>query len=256
MKTFLILAAMFFGFGLPVAAQEIDKMPVVTVTGTAEVLIAPDEVVFSLDVTKTDKDLQAAKRANDETVGKVLDLTRRFAIASPDVKTDAISVEMKYDSIRDPKKRVFDEDGDEIGTKIFKGYEVSKTITVRLKNIARFEEFFSEALKTGITAVNSAQFETSKLRENKDAARDLAMKAAREKAVALAASINQTIGKAIKIAEINVENQRFYSANYSNNNRVVAGGALNNVSLSESLATFAPGAIKVEAQVTVSFLLN
>ena len=60
------------------SAQEIDKLPVITVSGTAEVQIAPDEAVFSIDVTKTNKDLQAAKRLNDESVGKILELTRRF----------------------------------------------------------------------------------------------------------------------------------------------------------------------------------
>ena len=61
-------------------------MPSVTVTGTAEVMVVPDEVVFSLDVTKTDKDLQIAKRQNDEVVAKVLELTRRFSVAPQDVK--------------------------------------------------------------------------------------------------------------------------------------------------------------------------
>lgn len=235
-------------------AQEIDKMPSVTVTGTSIVMIAPDEVVFSLDFTKTDKDLQIARKQNDESVAKMLELARKFGINPNDVKTDNISVEMKYTSIRDPKKRIFDEDGDEIGTKIFKGYEVSKSVTVRLKEIKRFEEFFAEILKTGITEVDSVRFETSKLRENKDKARDMAMKAAREKAAALAGAINQTIGKAIKITEINVSNVDYSGLN--SNSTVAANFVSGSTSVSESLATFAPGAIKVEAQVTVTFLLN
>ena len=103
--------------------------------------------------------------------------------------------------------------------------------------------------------MGSVRFETSKLRENKDKARDLAMKAAREKATALAASIEQTIGKAIKITEGSAGNQNYYSANYSNNTSV-ANFRSETTSVSETLATFAPGAIKVEAQVTVVFLLN
>ena len=252
MKTFLILLILTFSSAFFVSAQDVDKMPVIIVTGTAEVMVAPDETVFSLDVTKTDKDLQVAKRTNDEVVSKVLELTRRFSIALQDVKTDAISVEMKYESIRDAKKKVFDEDGDEIGTKVFKGYEVSKTVTVRLKDISRFEEFFSEVLKTGITEVNSVRFETSKLRENKDTARDLAMKAAREKAVAMTASIGQSVGKAVRITEGNVANQNYYSNNFSVNSNITSTTG----NFSQSVANFAPGAIKVEAQVTVSFLLN
>jgi uncharacterized protein YggE len=234
-----------------VSAQDIDKMPMITVAGTAEVQVAPDEVVFSLDVTKTDKDLQTAKRLNDETVEKVLELTRRFSVLPQNVKTDYISVEMKYESIRDAKTKVFNEDGDEVGKKVFRGYEVSKTVIVRLTDISRFEEFFAEALKTGITEVDSVRFETSKLRENKDKARDLAMKAAREKAVALTASVGQTIGKAIRITEGNTANQNYgYAANVTSNSVGVGG------TFSEAVATFAPGAIKVEAQVTVSFLIN
>lgn len=232
-------------------------MPMITVTGTAEVLVAPDEVIFSLDFTKTDKDLQVAKRLNDESVAKILELTKRFQILPQNVKTDSISVEMKYESIRDAKTRIYDEDGDEIGKKIFKGYEVSKTVTIKLTDISRFEEFFGETLKTGITEVNRVTFETSKLREHKDNARDLAMKAAREKATAMAGSIGQTIGKALRITEGNVSNQYISGGVLSSNSNVmVLNSRTNNGNFSENLATFAPGAIKIEAQVSVSFLLN
>jgi uncharacterized protein YggE len=247
----LIVALVFAGSLL---GQDIDKLPSITVSGTAEVLIQPDEVVFSLDFTKLNKDLQLARKQNDESVAKMLELARRFSIPAKDIKTDNISVEMKYTSIRDPKKRIFDEDGDEIGTKIFKGYEVSKSVTVRLTDISKFEEFFGEILNTGITEVSSVKFETSKLRENKDKARDLAMKAAREKAVALAGAIDQTIGKAIKITEGSISNPIYsnLSANAMSNIRANGTG----VAVSEALATFAPGSIKVEATVTVVFILN
>lgn len=110
-------------------AQDIDKLPMITVSGTAEVQIAPDEVVFSLNVTKTNKDLQSAKRLNDESVGKVLELTRRFSVLPQNVQTTHISVDMKYESIREAKTKIFNDDGNEIGKRIFRGYEVSKTVT-------------------------------------------------------------------------------------------------------------------------------
>jgi len=249
MRNLLFLLFTVLCFGSFAAAQEISEMPLITVTGTAEVMVVPDEVIFSLDVTKMDKDLQVAKRLNDETVAKVLELARRFSVAPQNVKTDYISVDTIYESIRDAKKKIFDEDGDEVGTKVFRGYRVSQTVIVKLTDISRFEEFFAESLKTGITEVDSVKFETSKLRENKDKARDLAMKAAREKATAMSAAIGQTIGKAVRITE-GVMDNRTYNSNITTNSISVGG------SFSESLATFAPGAIKIEAQVTVSFLLN
>ena len=249
MKRSIILIVVLLCSAFSLSAQEIDKLPVITVSGTAEVQIAPDEAVFSIDVSKTNKDLQAAKRLNDESVGKILALTRRFSISPQNVQTTQIMVDMKYESIRDARTRVVSDEGDEIGRRVFRGYEVSKSVTVRLTDLSRFEEFFAEVLQTGVSAINSVKFETSKLRENKDKAREMAMKAAKEKATAMAAAVGQTIGRAIKITEVNVGGQTF---NYSaNSNSIGTAGAF-----TESLVTFAPGAIKIEAQVTVSFLLN
>lgn len=108
---------------------------------------------------------------------------------------------MKHETVRDPNNEVYDEDGDEIGKRVFKGYEVSKTFVIKLTDVSRFEQFFEEVLKTGITEVNNVSFETSKYRELKVQARELAIKAAREKALAMAGAVNQTIGKAIQIGE-------------------------------------------------------
>lgn len=246
----LILPLLLLCLSFVASAQEIDKLPMITVSGTAEILVPPDEVVFSLDVTKGNKDLQLAKRANDESVAKILELTRRFAIQSQNVQTTHISVEAKYESVRDAKTRIYNDDGDEVGKRIFKGYEVSKTVIVRLTEISRFEEFFAELLKTGVTEVSNVRFETSKLRENKDRAREMAIKAAKEKAIAMTTALGQSIGKAIKITEGNTGGQGFNNFNLNANSTGTIGA------FTESLVTFAPGAIKIEAQVLVSFLLN
>ncbi len=244
-------------FCLSVSAQENNKLFTIDVSGSAEVQIAPDEIIFSLDVTNVDMDLQKAKNLNDEIVGKVLALTKRFSVLPQDVKTDYISLDKEYEYFRDKDNKIYDEDGDEISKKTFKGYKISKTIIVKLKDISKFEEFFSEVLKSGITEVDSVRFETSKLRELKDQARELAMKAAFEKATAMAGAIGQKIGKAISIVEVENVN-RGYSFSGLNSNTTVSNFRTEsgNFSQSESVATFAPGAIKVEASVKVSFLLN
>lgn len=251
MRKLLTLAILTLGLAVSTLAQDVDKLPSITVTGTAEVKVAPDEVTFSLNVTKMNKELPIAKRQNDDAVAKILDLTRRFAIAPRDVKTDQISVEMKYESVRNPGARIYDEDGDEVGTRVFRGYVVSKTVVIKLVDISRFEEFFAETLKTGLSEVGSVTFSTSKLRETRDQARDMAMKAAREKASAMAGSIGQGIGKAVRITEGNAANRGYNQYSNLTANTVGGGGTF-----SEAVATFAPGAITISAEVTVTFLLN
>ncbi len=248
MKLIILILSLLIAPSVP--AQTKPEPETVDVSGSAEVRVAPDEVIFSLDVTNTDNDLQIAKKQNDDTVAKVLVLTKSYAIPQQDVKTDYISVDRKFEFVRENNRRIYDEDGDEIGEKTFKGYEISKTIIVRLKDLTKFEAFFSDVIKSGVTEINSVRFESSKIREIRDQARELAMKAAYEKAKAMAAAIGQSIGRAISIVEVE---QR---QNWSNSNAVANVSTATVVSGSDSLATFSPGAISVTAEVKVRFLLN
>jgi uncharacterized protein YggE len=239
-------SAVFVGLCLAFAAQAQQQveLPLITVSGQAEVRAAPDEVVFTLEVEKIDKVLSVAKEQNDESVRQILALARRFQVAPQDVKTDYISVGMKYST------DLLDDDDSARRAKVkreFVGYEVSKTVIIRFTEIARFEEFFSAVLQAGVSRVSDVSFRTSQIRKYKDQARILAIRAAQEKATALAREIGQSIGKAHSISE-GGEGRGAAMNNYST---VVSG----NFSSDEN-STIAPGMIRVTAQVSVSFILQ
>jgi uncharacterized protein YggE len=180
-KSASIFGLMWFSMATLVSAQGVDvtKLPTIQVTGTAEINVVPDEVTFSLKVAKSDKSLIEAKNQNDENVGKILALAKRLSIDGKDVKTDFITVAEKFDRKKlDPR--------DEEYASIFAGYTVSKTVVVKLRDIKRFEEFFTEIVKIGVTQVSNVTFQSSELRKHKDKAREMAIQAAREKAVAIA----------------------------------------------------------------------
>jgi hypothetical protein len=222
-------------------AVAVNQMPTVQVTGTAEIQVVPDLVTFALRVTKSDKSLQVAKTRNDANVAEIIVLTRRFQIDAKDVKTDFISVREKFE-------RVKQKDDDEY-TDVFAGYTVSKTVVVKLKDLTKFEEFFSEVVRIGVTEVNSVSFESSELRKHKDQARMMAMRAAREKAEAMAKEIGQSVGKAVSIEEKDIDGYRSPNANFSSNSFSVSDDK-------NDSETFAIGTISVKAQVEVLFLLN
>lgn len=249
-KLFPLLILLFVAV---VNAQDIDKMPTIVTTGTAEIFVDPDQVSISLNVEKNSMDLQKAKSENDAAVEKIIAETKKFGIEPKDVKTRRISVDMLYEYIQGKDEKVLDEYGDEVGRKVFKGYEVSKSIEVLLRDVSKFEAFYSALLETGLTEINSVTFSTSKIREFKDQARTEAMKAAKEKASAMAGAVDQRIGKAVRIIEGTV------GSNY------IAGGAVSNFSanvtsqsgtVSETVAEFGPGSISVTANVTVTFALD
>ena len=237
----LILAAL-----LPAAAaaQQRESLPLITVTGQAELRVQPDEAVLDLGVERLDKDINVARQQADESVGQILALARRHGVPQQNVKTNYITVGMKYNT------DLIDDDDDEDAKKVkreFLGYEVSRTVNVRLTDLTRFEGFFAEVLKAGVSRVRGVTFYTSQLRKYRDQARAAAIRAAREKAMALSAEIGQTIGKAYKIDEDNPSRD----SSRSNSVSFIPG----NYSDDES-SSFAPGTISITANVTVSFLLN
>lgn len=251
MKTPSIALLVLVLFAAAAFGQQKNDQPTISVVGTAEIMVEPDEVSISLDITKLNKDLDIARSEAESAREKVFAATRSFNIKPEDVKTNQISVEMKYQSVRDPKNRIFDDDGDEIGIRTFIGYQVEISVNIRLKEIKRFNEFFAELLKSGVSEVDSVSFESSKSIEYVQQARIKAMKAAYDKASAMAGAIGQTIGKAISITEgSRGSNAYSLGANETSNFRS------NLTSVSESVASFSPGAIKISSQVSVTFLLN
>ena len=225
-------------------AQDRSAPPLITVSGQAELRVQPDEVVLELEVEKLDKDINVARQQADDSVAQILALSRRNGVPPQNVKTDYITVGMKYST------DFIDDDDNENAKKVkreFVGYEVSKSVTVRLTDLARFEVFFAEVLKAGVSRVKEVNFYTSQLRKYRDQARAAAIRAAREKAVALSAEVGQTIGKAYKIEEDGPSR----GSAMSNSTGYIPG----NYSSDDSSA-FAPGTITVTANVTVSFILN
>ncbi|HXD30288.1 MAG TPA: SIMPL domain-containing protein [Pyrinomonadaceae bacterium] len=243
MKRLTFLFGLTLVLSLHVFAQNTVDPPLITVSGQADVRVTPDEVVFSMIVEAVNKDMLVAKAKTDAAVRAVLAIAKTNQIKDEDVQTSQISVKPKFntDDLPYDQRRIVKQE--------FIGYEIFKTIAVRLRDISRFDGFLSDVLKAGVTRVTNFQFQASNIRQHKDKARAMAMRAAREKATLLATEIGQSIGPAYSITE---ENQRLYSNSNITQNSMTADGD----SVSDGMSTIAPGIISVSAQVTVKFRLN
>lgn len=245
MKKLPFLFTIMLALPIHAFAQNATEPPLITVSGQAEVRVAPDEVVFTLGVESVDKDMLAAKKRTDDSVREVLAIARRNNVKPEDVQTSFISVQPKYNTddleyaARQSVKREF------------VGYQVSKTVAVILKDISRFDALLSDVLKAGVTRLSNVEFRDSQVRRHRDQARAMAIKAAQEKAKLLAGEIGQSIGPAYSIREGTF-------TPYSTNNfaQNVAGVAGSGGADSGSEGAIAPGQISISAQVTVSFRLN
>jgi uncharacterized protein YggE len=216
----------------------------ITVTGDAEVRVVPDEVVLTLGVETQNLELDAAKRQNDDIVKAAIDLAKQQGIRPEQIKTEFLNVEPRY---RDNYEK-----------RDFLGYSVRRTLVLTIQDLSKFEDLLAAELKVGVNYVHGVDFRTTELRKHKDAARSLAIKAAKEKATALAAELGLRLGDPQTIREDQSSYWSWYSSWWGagwgsgmaqNVSQNAAGGAAG-ASLEGATA---PGQITVRAQVTVGF---
>jgi hypothetical protein len=218
-------------FAFPACAGEKPRPRLITVTGDAEVRVPPDEVILTLGVETWHKDLGIAKSHNDERIKKVMALAKKYDIAPGNVWIDRISIEPCYKD-RDVRADII-------------GYDVLKTVVLIVRDLSRLDDLISSVLKAGANYIYGVQFRTTKLRDFRDQARALALKAAKEKAKDMAKELGQKIGEPYTIIEEDYERDTALKA------KQVSGA-----DLTEAERSIALGQISVSASVRVSFELR
>jgi hypothetical protein len=218
----------------------------ITTTGDAEVKVTPDEVILVLGVETAAQALNAAKSQNDERVRRVLDAAQKQGVEAKYLQTEHLSLEPRYSDSYTRREPT--------------GFVARKTIVVTLKDIGKFESLLIVALEAGANNVHGIQFRTTELRRHRDQARSLAIKAAQEKAVALAAELGQKVGKPLKIEEQQSNWWAWYGGWWGGGwsgamtQNVVQNASGGGQALEDS--TVAPGQITVNARVSVVFELE
>jgi len=237
MNTHIILALGLLMFPLAsVTAQVQPPPPQINVSGSAEIKVVPDEIELNVEIETRHGRLDVAKRENDEKISRVLAFLKRSGVAEKDIQTDFVGIRPHYEN----------------DSKAAKIYSVEKTIGIKVRQVGNFETVLSGLLTNGVNTVHGIQFRTSELRKHRDSARQMAIRAAREKADALAGELGVKRGRVYQITENSGGgwwNQRGQAMlqNTSQNVGEASGSAD---------GTFSVGQISVSATVNVSFLIE
>jgi hypothetical protein len=239
--------------------------PQISVSGSAEVKVVPDEIYLNVGIETRDKDLQEAKRLNDDHVAGALDFLKRNDVKEKDVKTDYISIQPVY--LRDSEAYIDPITGLPLAnsanvvmsTKPLY-YVVRKSIGIKLTNVDGFDVVLSGLITNGVNIVQGIDFRTSELRKYRDKARAMAIQAAKEKAEAMASELGVKLGKA---NSINGNDLGGWSSLYRNGwGQGGGGGMYQNASQNGGSATgseegtLSVGQISVSANVNVTFLIE
>ena len=167
-----------------------DSDRTVTVTGTATVKVEADSAVLSLGVETNARDASTAATANAEAVEKVTKALLEAGIAEEDITTNYFFVNAIYDY----------EKMNEDGSASIRGYRVSNSLSVVVKDIDKVGEVIDIALANGANNCDNISF-----RANGDDLYDQvltqAVREAARKAAVVAEAAGGKLGKVISVTE-------------------------------------------------------
>src|SRR5215208_5298464 len=263
----LLLVILLFTVGLPnLSAQAATATPeapstqtpestcsinrTVQVSGTAVVNVPPDRALIQLGVQsngKTPKDVQARNAASIKNVIKAVKV---LGVEPKGISTDRYVIEPIY------------EDYDSLH---IKGYRIYNVIAITVRDVDTTSNVIAAAFQAGANQVVNVEFYTSELRKYRDQAREMAMKAASEKATALTQAVGAEPDCVLNINE--------NSSSYFNGWNWWSGGNNQNLWTQNAVQNVAPttsrsgapsngespvgaGQISIRAEVSVTFALK
>jgi len=218
----------------------------IQVSGTAVVNVTPDRVLIQLGVQSNATTPQKVEAVNSTTINRVIHALKAQGIEEKDIVTDWYVIEPIY------------EDYDSL---YIKGYRINNIVAITLRDISKVNHVIIASLNSGANQVVNVEFYLSNLREYRDQAREMAMKAAQEKAQDLAFAAGAETGC---VMNINENSWSYYNGGWHSQSRDLwmqntmqsiapAGGETG------ALTEAGPvnlGQISVRAEVSASFSLR
>ena len=203
-----------------------NQTPTVEVVGEGIVYATPDMVNISISIEKEGLDLKNLRQKNGEAVAQVLQL---------------LSKELPMENFQTSYVSLYKDDYNKLNK-----YRVVQNINIKLEDISKYDNLMNAIFDAGVNRIDGISFGVKNKEKLLQEARVAAIDDARKKALLYAVSLDQNIGKAIKIREVN-----------SHFNDIQPVERMSKMSLGSTGSdnTLAVGKIAIEAQVNVAFEL-
>lgn len=248
--TCVVLTVMVSGIS-PAWSQQTylyDDRSKIAVSGEAVVNVKPDKIVISFGIETWNNDIGIAKQKNNDILKKAVSAMKECGIPEKEIQTDNLSIQPRWQS--------------EYRKEDFMGYFVHNTFVVTLTDIAKVEELVTKVLQAGVNYMHGIDFQTTDFKKYREQARDLALKAAKEKAEKMAGALGQSVGTPIQINENHSGSPWRYYSSWAGWGYGRSQGMSQNViqdvqgesgEISDSIAL---GKISIRANVSVTFELK
>jgi uncharacterized protein YggE len=220
----------------------------IQVSGTAVVNVLPDRALIQLGVQSNGKTPKEVQSRNAKTISKVIKAVKALGVEAKDISTDRYIIQpiyIPYDSLN------------------IDGYRIYNIVSITMRDVDKTSDAMADAFQAGANEVVNVEFYTSELRKYRDQAREMAMKAASEKAGALSQAAGADTDCVLNISENSWSYFNGHNWWYGGNNQNLwTQNAVQNVapSGSETPSTddspVSAGHISIRAEVNVTFALK
>jgi uncharacterized protein YggE len=186
MRAPLALVALLAGI-LPAFAQP--APPTVTVSGEAQVSVAPDMAQIDGGVTTEARFAREASESNNKIMAAILPALKAAGIAESDVRTSRVSLypQSSPSKVNGPSQIV--------------GYRASNRVTVRIRDVTKVATTIDALVGAGANDIGGVNFIVSQESKLLDDARVKAIEDARRKAEIYAKAANIRLGAPVSISE-------------------------------------------------------
>lgn len=155
----------------------------ISVNGKGEEISVPDVATFSFGVTETAKTVADAQTKSADRINAALKAVRDAGVKDKDVQTTSYTINPHYEY----QNGVCSSNGAcQPGKSVLTGYEVSQTIQVKVRDLAKAGTLFGSIGALGVQNVNGLSFSVDTIDAVKAKARAKAIADAQAKAETLA----------------------------------------------------------------------
>lgn len=175
--------------------KEIETKNTITVSATSEVYAKPDLGLISFSVTNEAKTVAAAINENTKKMNAVIESMKAQGIETKDLKTTNFNIYPRYEW-----QRVGIPPYPE-GKRVLVGYEVSQSLEVKIRDMAKIGDVIQAATDAGANQVGNLQFTIDNEDELKKQARGQAIDEAKTKAQELATQLGVKLVRIVNFSE-------------------------------------------------------
>lgn len=194
-RSFLPLAlAATLAFPAMASAADTPAGPRIVVSGEGEAAVSPDIALLSLSVMREAKTAREALDANNQAMAEVIDAMKGFGIAERDLQTAGIQISPRYNFTNRP-------DGGQEAELV--AYQVTNTLSVRVRDIDKAGEVLDKAVSLGVNQGGNISFTNEDPSAAVTEARKKAVADALDKAKTLAEAAGVSVGRVLEITDQN-----------------------------------------------------